>query len=236
MTSSLNNIKVFTTHPHECSYLDNEDATTLFIDPATKIDRKLYSHLSQIGFRRSGSFLYRPHCQDCNACIPCRIPIDSFNRTRSHKRTWKNNQDISVVEVNSINTEHHYALYERYINERHKDGDMFPPDTEQYASFLGSEWNVTRFIEFSVAEKLIGVAVIDELDDGLSAIYTFFDPDEDKRSLGTYAVLWQIEMCRAMKLPYVYLGYWIKDCSKMSYKTRYRPLELLINNRWVNLI
>lgn len=236
MTSSLNNIKVFTTHPHECSYLDEEEATTLFIDPATTINRELYSHLSQIGFRRSGSFLYRPHCELCNACIPCRIPIDSFKHSRSHKRIWKKNQDITANEVDSIATEHHYQLYERYINERHSDGDMFPPDSEQYVSFLGSEWNVTRFIEFSLGDKLLGVAVIDELDDGLSAIYTFFDPAEDARSLGTYAVLWQLEMCRDLGLPYVYLGYWIKDCQKMSYKTRYRPLELLINNRWVNLI
>ena len=235
MTSSLSNIKVFTTHPHECSYLDEKKATTQFVDPKTIMDRELYSHLSQIGFRRSGSYLYRPDCGHCNACIACRVPVDKFKLSRSQKRIWKKNQDLSVCEVKGINTEKHYELYEKYINERHSDGDMFPADSQQYASFLGSEWNLTRFIQFSMNDKLLGIAVIDELNDGLSAIYTFFDPDEDVRSLGTYAVLWQLEMCKTMKLPYLYLGYWIKGCQKMSYKTRYRPLELLINEQWVNL-
>ena len=236
MTSALQNLKVFTTHPHECSYLENEEATTLFLDPKTEVNQQLYSHLSTIGFRRSGSFLYRPHCQNCNACIPARVPVALFNNSRSHKRTWKNNSDVIVQKLDNIDTDQHYKLYQCYINERHHDGDMYPPDREQYNSFLASEWNVTSFYEFSTSDKLLGVAVVDRLDDGLSAIYTFFDPEEHSRSLGTYAVLWQLQLCRQLNLPYVYLGYWIKECQKMNYKTRYQPLELLINNRWSNLL
>lgn len=236
MTSPLKNIKVFTTHPHECNYLEEEKATTLYIDPSTKIDQTLYSHLSQIGFRRSGSFLYRPHCESCNACIPSRVAVEDFKFSRSQKRTWKNNQDLTVREIDDIDTFRHYQLYQHYINKRHNNGDMYPPDREQYSSFLASEWNLTRFIEFSLDEKILGIAILDQLDDGLSAIYTFFDPEQESRSIGTYAVLWQLNQCREKGLPYVYLGYWIKDCQKMSYKTRYQPLELLINNRWVALI
>jgi arginyl-tRNA--protein-N-Asp/Glu arginylyltransferase len=129
--------------------------------------------------------------------------------------------------------EEHYALYERYINARHADGDMYPPSVEQYASFLTSDWSKTSFIEFRLHEKLLAVAVCDELEGGLSAVYTFYDPDYEKRSLGTYAVLWQIEESRRRQLPSLYLGYWIRDCQKMSYKIAFRPIELLINGEWL---
>ena len=141
--------------------------------------------------------------------------------------------DITVVRTDSIADDAAYNLYHRYIVERHADGDMYPPDRDQYRSFLSNAWDCTRYYRFhDAAERLIAIAVVDVMLDGLSAIYTFFDPDEDARSLGRYAILWQIETALTVNLPYLYLGYWIRDCSKMSYKSDYRPLELLLENRW----
>jgi arginyl-tRNA--protein-N-Asp/Glu arginylyltransferase len=208
-------------------------AVTLFADPKTSMDRRLYSELSDLGFRRSGNYVYRPHCGSCQACVAIRIPVERFTPNRQQLRVWKKNQDINVQWCDARFREEHYALYERYINARHADGDMYPPSVEQYASFLTSDWSKTSFIEFRLHEKLLAVAVCDELEGGLSAVYTFYDPEYEKRSLGTYAVLWQIEESRRRQLPSLYLGYWIRDCQKMSYKIAFRPIELLINGEWL---
>ena len=139
-------------------------------------------------------------------------------------------------QLEDINTDEVFNLYRRYIEARHNDGDMYPPSRDQYQSFLSAEWGVTHFFGFYLEETLVGVAVADKLDDGLSAIYTFYDPDLQDRGLGTYAVLWQIEATRQMGLDYLYLGYWIKECQKMAYKIQYRPLELYVNGSWVELL
>ena len=131
-----------------------------------------------------------------------------------------------------IRDEAAYDLYYRYIEQRHADGDMYPPDREQYQSFLNNAWGCTRYYRFFAGERLLGIAVVDVLIDGLSAIYTFFEPGEERRSLGSYAILWQIEQAREMGLDYLYLGYWIRDCDKMSYKAAYQPLELYIDSQW----
>ncbi len=235
MTSSLGDLKIYTTHPHSCSYLADEEAVTLFIDPQTDVDQELYSNLSRLGFRRSGPYLYRPHCETCQACIPTRIPVARFAATRTQRRCIKGNEDIDVCEISTIDTDEHYNLYANYIESRHHDGDMYPPQRDQYVSFLSNQWNSTRYFEYRHHGHLLAVAVSDELSDGLSAIYTFFDPAQNQRSPGSYAILWQIDYCLANEVPYLYLGYWIKNCQKMSYKTRYRPLELLVNNRWLEL-
>lgn len=226
-------VKFFSTTSHACSYLPGEQAITLFADPKSRMDRRLYTDLSDLGFRRSGNYVYRPHCHHCNACVAVRIPVERFERNRQQDRAWKRNQDITVRELPPSFDETHYALYERYINQRHDDGDMYPPSAEQYGSFLTSEWSETRFYEFRAGEKLLAIAVCDLLDNGLSAVYTFFDPDEAKRSLGTFAILWQIEETRRLGLPSLYLGYWIKSSPKMNYKIAFRPIELLINNEWL---
>lgn len=231
--SDLSNLKLFATAPHPCSYLEDEEATTVFIDPLAKIDAALYSELSELGFRRSGSHLYRPHCANCQACISCRIPVNQFRPSRSQRRCAKRNQDLTVNFIDDINTDEHYALYQQYINTRHRDGDMYPPTRAQYESFLSREWGVTRYIEYRCAEALVGVAVCDVLDDGLSAVYTFFADDLAPRSLGVFAILVQIEQAKRLGLSYVYLGYWIRESRKMAYKTQYRPLQMLINKRWV---
>lgn len=235
MTSSLRDLKVYTTYPHSCSYLQDREATTLFVDPRTSVDSNLYSQLSVLGFRRSGGHLYRPHCNGCNACVPARIPVQKFVPSRSQKRAWKRNHDLQITPVDSIQGDDYYQLYERYIELRHEDGDMYPPNREQYESFLSDEWGVTRFYRMELDSQLVGMAVVDCLNDGLSAIYTYFDPDLEARSLGTFAILWQVKLAQEMGLEYLYLGYWIRNCGKMAYKINYRPLELYVNGRWAEL-
>ena len=232
MTSFRSEIKVYTTGPHNCSYLPGREATTLFLDPGAAVDEQLYSRLSQQGFRRSGPHLYRPHCTHCKACIPARIVVDGFQPRRSQKRTWQQNRDLVVSEVKSIADGEYFELYRRYIENRHRGGDMYPPLRDQYESFLTNEWGVTSYFSMVLRGQLLCVSVVDRLDDGLSAIYTFFEPQQQHRSLGAYAILWQIEWARELGLSYVYLGYWIRQCRKMAYKIDYRPLELYFNGRW----
>jgi arginyl-tRNA--protein-N-Asp/Glu arginylyltransferase len=232
VTSSMRDLKVYTTYPHSCSYLNDQEATTLFLDPRQPVDKQLYSNLSLIGFRRSGNHIYRPHCNQCDACIPARIPVAGFSRRRAQARTWKRNSDLRVCRTDDLRDDEAYSLYCRYIGQRHADGDMYPPDREQYESFLNDAWDCTHYYRFYGNSGLLALAVVDELQDGLSAIYTFFDPDCDKRSLGSYAILWQIERARELGLDYLYLGYWIRGCRKMAYKSAYRPLELYVKNRW----
>lgn len=231
----ISSIKLYATHEHPCSYLKDRSATTIFVDPMLAMNGRIYSELSDFGFRRSGAHVYRPNCRSCQACIPVRIPVDLFQPTRAQKRCLRRNQDVVTVLTDNINTDEHYALYESYIITRHADGDMYPPSRDQYEDFLSSEWGVTRYIELRHEGKLLGVAVSDRLDHGLSAIYTFFRPDEPSRSLGVLAVLRQIELAKAQNLPYVYLGYWIRDCDKMRYKNQYRPLDIFINNTWLTV-
>ncbi len=233
--TDLSTLKLFATQPHPCSYIDGEQATTVFVDPEAKIDITLYSQLSLLGFRRSGGHLYRPQCSNCQACMSCRIPVSLFKANRSQRRCWQKNQDIEISITHRIDTLEHYNLYSRYIESRHQDGDMYPPAEEQYKAFLTSEWGSTRYLEFRLDGELIGVAVCDHLDDGLSAVYTFYNANLRERSLGKFAILAQIHRARDMGLSYVYLGYWIKQCEKMNYKTDYRPLELLVNRRWLRL-
>ena len=231
----LSTLKVFATHPHTCSYLPEQQATTLFIDPAAPIDGPAYSQLSEMGFRRSGPHLYRPHCARCNACVPARVPVDRFHPNRQQRRIWQRNNDLTVIDRTVLNGEEYYDLYARYIEGRHRDGDMYPPTPQQFESFLTQEWDLTHYYCFYQDTRLLAVAVVDVMDNGLSAIYTFYDPEITNRSLGVYAVLWQIHRARELGLPSVYLGYWIKQCRKMSYKINYRPIELLVNGRWVTL-
>lgn len=233
MTSSLRDLKVYTTYPHSCSYLEDQEATTLFIDPRQEVDQHLYSSLSNLGFRRSGNHVYRPHCSQCNACIPARIPVQQFQPSRSQRRTLKRNRDLNVERTLDIRDDQAYRLYQRYIEQRHADGDMYPPDREQYESFLNNAWDCTRYYRFYEHQQLLAIAVVDVMTDGLSAIYTFFDPAAAKRGLGSFAILWQVEQAREMGLHYLYLGYWISGCRKMAYKADYQPLELYRNSRWL---
>ncbi len=233
--TDLSNVKFFQTSPHPCSYLDDKKAITLFADPHSDIDLPLYDKLTNMGFRRSGAYLYRPNCNHCKACVATRLPVAEFQPKRRHRRVLKANQSLSVSIVEPSFSQEHYDLYQRYISQHHADGDMYPPSPEQYQSFLISPWSKTKFVEFRMDSVLLAVAVMDYLQDGLSAIYTYFDPDYSKLGLGNYAVLWQIKQAQKSGLTYLYLGYWIKQCRKMSYKTQFRPAELYINQQWLRL-
>ena len=230
--SDLSTLRFFSTPAHNCSYLEGQEATTLFVDPHARVSTRLYSDLSRMGFRRSGDYLYRPHCRNCDACIPARVDAHRFRTRRRHRRIMAANAGLEVEEMNPAFTPELYRLYSRYIASRHGDGDMFPPSEEQFTSFLMSSWSDTRFFCFREDERLLAVAVTDFLEDGLSAVYTFFEPSLPKRSRGTWAILWQIEHCRRMGLPWLYLGYWISECQRMRYKDDFQPLQLLRNGKW----
>jgi arginine-tRNA-protein transferase len=225
-------LSFFSTPAHDCSYLEGRQAITLFADPHAELDNHIYSTLSQYGFRRSGKHIYRPSCPTCSACIPVRVPVNEFAPKRAQQRVWKANQDIEVDMLWAEYREEQHALYNKYIQARHPDGGMNDPDPEKYMEFLTSEWSITRFMEFRLNKQLVAVAVLDQLEDGFSAVYTFFDPDLPKRSLGTLGILWSIEFTRKLDLQWLYLGYLIEECRKMRYKSQFQPLQGFIQGHW----
>lgn len=234
--SDLQTLRFYATPPHDCSYLSGRKAKTLFVDPQAEVTAALYSQLSDLGFRRSGSHIYRPHCDQCNACVSVRVPVRAFRPSKTQRRIWRRNDDLRVEQVAPQLTIEYYRLYERYISERHADGDMYPPSPSQFMSFLVEGRQPSCFYEFRDGDdRLVAVAVTDQIEQGLSALYTFYDPNEEKRSLGTYAILWQIDEVRRNGLDYLYLGYWVRDCRKMRYKTAYRPLDMLIADQWMRV-
>lgn len=234
MTDSAE-LRFFITPEHPCSYLEARSATTLFLDPDADLTPPLYQLLSDNGFRRSGAHLYRPHCQSCQACKASRVPVASFAPRRRHRRILRANQDLQVTVEPAGFSQDYYTLFERYVAGRHRDGEMFPASEEQFRSFLLGDWSDTQFLCSYLEDQLVAVAVTDRQPDGLSAIYTFFDPDLEARSLGAHSILTQIDYCQRWKLSYLYLGYWIAESPKMAYKASYRPIEILSDNRWTLL-
>ena len=231
--SLLNDLQYYITPPHDCSYLEQKSARMVFLDPAQRIDVVTLSELSRTGFRRSGDFVYRPECHLCRQCLSSRVPVADFKRNSAQKKAWKKNQDLTLKITSTQNANiTHYQLYERYIRERHADGDMFPPSYDQFEKFLIQSCAESFFIELWKDNRLVCVSTCDMLDDGLSAVYTFFDPDESHRSLGVFAVLKQIEYIQSLEQPYVYLGYWVPHSRKMNYKSQYAPIELLLDGQW----
>ncbi len=233
VTPDISSIRLFLTEPHACSYLDGAQATTAFVDPAINVDNQLYSRLSEMGFRRSGRYIYAPRCESCKACIPARIQAGAFKRNRKQNKCMNRNRDLNIHLTHQPDHQEHYELYSRYINHRHNDGDMFPPSAQQYEDFIGSIWENSSVMEFRLDNKLLAASVIDWLENGISAIYTYFCPEHSRRSLGSYAILEQVELAKQRQLPYVYLGYWIKNCRKMSYKIDFKPLEIRSGGRWM---
>ena len=223
---------LFATPPHACGYLDGQTATTVFADPRVANNSSVYTMLSRYGFRRSGNHLYRPQCETCHACVPVRVAVKPFQIRKSQKRVWRRNQDLEVRTRDDSFDPEHFSLYRKYIGARHPGGSMDNPSEEQYREFLTCAWANTAFFEFRLEKRLAAVAVSDVLDDGLSAVYTFFDPDLSRRSLGAFAILWQIEEARRRGLSWLYLGYWIEESPKMRYKGDYRPQQRLIDGRW----
>jgi leucyl-tRNA---protein transferase len=235
MTREHKQPEMFLSMPHPCSYLPGRVATSLFVDPRAPLDGATYASYMRLGFRRSGDLVYRPHCRDCQACIPVRVPVAQFVPNRSQRRILARNADIKVAAQAPAYNAEHFALYLRYQKHRHPGGGMDDPDPQKYMNFLLSRHVHTVFYEMRLQTKLLGVSVVDHLPDGLSAVYTFFDPAEKRRGLGSFAVLWQIERARQLGLAWVYLGYLIRECSKMAYKENFQPLEAYVDGRWRRL-
>jgi len=234
-SKAIRSVRLFRTAPHDCSYLPSQEASTLFLDPDVSISASINTQLSDRGFRRSGSHIYRPDCATCSSCLSSRVLVNDFVFKRQHRKILNRNQDLLIQETESLDSDTAYSLYCEYIHNRHADGDMHPPNPEQYAAFIAMKPEGTRFFEFSLQERLLAFSVIDQLKHGLSAVYTFYDAEQSRRSLGHYVILWQILKAKELRLPYLYLGYWIKDCPKMNYKINYRPLEMFVRGNWVRL-
>ncbi len=225
-------IAVYLSQENACDYLPGQSAQMLVVSAASEMNVERYSKLIALGFRRSGNMVYRPQCQECVSCVPTRIPVGAFQPNRIQTRILKRNADLTVRVARPLFSDPHYALFVRYLKARHADGLMARSAPESCVDFLSSDWCRTSFYEFRLHEVLLAVAVVDQLDDALSAVYTFFDPDCARRSLGTFSVLWQIREAQKLKLGWLYLGYWIEHCKKMSYKTQYRPLEAYRHGNW----
>ncbi len=233
-------LKIFPTAMHPCSYIPGLIARNAVVDPDYEMNPEVYDYLIQNGFRRSGDQVYRPYCHTCEKCVTTRIPVEDFKRSRSQKRIWKLNQDIVVKTSKSGFKQEYLPIYQRYLESRHESLDY-----EGVEKFLTADWCDIIFYEFyqidestegTQQERLLGIAVTDQVKSGLSAVYTFFDPEfGSKRSLGVYAILWQVEVAKEKNMKYVYPGFWIKDCRKMNYKSNFQPIEGLIKGKWIPL-
>lgn len=228
----LRTVALYATGTHPCSYLPGKWARTLFVDPQRPPSNLLYSALIRQGFRRSGSYIYRPGCQGCTACKSLRIPVADYQYVRRDRRCLAANRDLTSHALAAEYRAEHFALYARYIASRHAGGDMDNPTPAQYREFLIAPWADTAFYEFRRGTQLMAVGVIDRVSDGLSAVYSFYDPQLRKRGLGRYVVLRLIEATRQLQLPYLYLGYWIEECPKMTYKSTFRPHEIYDGAEW----
>lgn len=228
----LSALQFYLTAPYPCSYLPDQEARSQVATPSFLISPSIYSELVRQGFRRSGTFTYRPRCDGCLACIPARIQIGTFAANRTQRRAWKKHGQLLASLHQLEDKPEYFDLYQRYQNARHQDGGMSNDNHEQYERFLLHSHVDSMLVEFRDGDTLRMVSIIDVLDDGLSSVYTFFDPDIKLASFGTYNVLWQIELCRQLQLPHLYLGYWIKQSQKMGYKANFKPLQGLIQGRW----
>ena len=228
----LQKIQFYATTAYSCGYLAGKSAQSLIATPHHLIDAKAYGNLIELGFRRSGKFVYRPHCENCNACIPVRLPVAEFMPSRSQRRAWKQHQDMSVTLMELTFSEENFALYSAYQIARHEGNPDDPESAEQYRNFLVQSNVESLMVEFRKDGVLKMVSVVDIVHDGVSAVYTFYDAADHHASYGTYNILWLLEWCKNLNLPYLYLGYWIKESRKMAYKQKFLPQEGLLDGEW----
>lgn len=224
-------VRLFLSTEHPCGYLPQRSARSLFVDPDYVLNPPRYESLLDQGFRRGGNHVYRPRCESCRACVPARIRVQDFEPNRTQRRCLRRNKDLNL-HIRNTTTDEHFTLYQRYLRARHDDGGMNPEDKSGFNNFLNCGWGATEFWEFRAGDQLMACAVVDRIPQGLSAVYTFFEPDESNRGLGIYAVLRQIERAQHWGLRHVYLGYWVPGSPKMDYKRNFRPLELLGTRGW----
>jgi arginine-tRNA-protein transferase len=225
-------VRLFQTLPHACGYFGDRTAQNLVIDPASPHLAQIYDAALLRGYRRAGGHVYHPHCRRCHACVPARVDVAAFAPDRSQRRCARRNADLELSIEPARYSEEYFDLYRRYLDGRHAGGGMDNPLADDFTRFLYTPWSPTRFVALRRNRRLLGVAVTDFASSGLSAVYTFFEPAERERGLGTFAILSQIELARTRGIPHVYLGYWIAGHPKMDYKARFRPLELLGPNGW----